>query len=180
MIDPTDPELADLLDVVTAAGKASPGLVDFPKPGDSPRKWDERQGVGLSGATIVFTGLGVAKFTTRLTLWLPEHFRLWDEWKPIVAPPAQGTRPRIVDIYHPFLAEVGIGAAGVENRTQLAPVSELGDWFVDIMWLSYRKPLPALGTGKGAQATQYKNNSANDSGDAQIAALAAQLKGLIK
>lgn len=177
--DPTDPAQAEQLDTLTVAGQAMPGLVDFPKPGDSPRTWDVRKGVGLSGATIVFTGLDVAKWTTRLTMWLPAHFALWKQVKGLVAPPPQGQRPSIIDVYHPCLEEVGLRAAGVENRTMFMPISEDGDWFIDIMWVGYRKPLPQIGTGSGAKATQYQQ-TANDAGSAQIAALMKQLAALDK
>lgn len=175
--DPTDPEQADLIDILTIAGTDMPGLVSFPKPGDSPRKWDERRGVGLSGATIVFIGLDVAKFTARLTLWLPEHFARWEQHKQLVAPPPQGQRPAILDAFNPLLAEVGIKAVGVENRTMFMPVSGGGDWFTDISCLGYRKPLPQIGTGSSAKATKYQQ-TAGDAGSQQIAALLGQLQGL--
>jgi hypothetical protein len=175
--DPTDSGQADALDTLVIAGQTMPGLVDFPAPGDSPRKWDERKGVGLSGATIVFVGLDVAKFTARLTMWLPEHFRLWKERRVLVAPPAQGERAKIIDFYHPCLEEVGIKACGVTNRTQMKPVSDQGDWYVDISCLGYRKPLPQIGTGDASKATQNQQAS-KDKGDEMIAQLQKQLEAL--
>lgn len=170
----------DIYDVIRVLNQPSPGIATVSGAG-TPRKWDERNGYGLSGATIVFTGLGVAKFTVRLWLWTDAHFDAWEEWKPLVAPPPQGQKPRILDIYHPFLDDVNIRSAGVEDRSQIAPDGETGLYYVDIKWLSYRKPLPQIGTGSGAQAgKQYKNNSANDAGDAQIQALLKQFNDLNK
>jgi hypothetical protein len=173
-LDPTDIEQADTLDTLVIAGQTMPGLVDFPTPGDSPRKWDERKGVGLSGATIVFVGLDVAKFTVRLTMWRSEDFKLWRQRRGLVAPPAQGERAKILDFYHPLLEEVGIKACGVTNRTMLRPVSDLGDWYVDISCLGYRKPLPQIGTGNAPKATQYQQ-TAHDAGSDLITGYLKQL-----
>lgn len=175
--DPTNPESADQYDFLWVAGKQMPGLVSFPAPGTSPRKWDERNGVGLSGATIVFTGLGVANFTTRLTLISSAEFALWEDVKDLVAPPPQGQRPKIVDVVHPLLQEVGIRAAGVEDRVMFQPEDETGSWFVDIKWKGYRKPLPQIGTGDASKSAA-NGTTAKDAGDEQIQALLKQLQGL--
>lgn len=178
IFNPLDPDLDELMDTISVAGRKSPGLCNV-NGGSSPRKWDERNGYGLSGATIVFTGLGVAEFVTKLWFWLDEHFEQWDSWKALVAPPPQGQRPKILDVYHPLLAEVGILGAGVTDRTQLTPGDETGLWFVDIKWKTYRKPLPQIGAAQGSKATQYQQ-TAHDAGDAQIQALLKQLQGVAK
>lgn len=177
--DPTSLANADALDRFVVSGRVAPGLVEFLSPAGTPRKWDVRNGPGLSGATIVFTGLDIAKFSTRHTLWLPTHFNEWDSWKVLVAPPPQGQRAEIRVVYHPLLAEVGIDKCGVEDRTMLSPVGD-GSWTVDIKWIAYRKPLPQIGTGTGAKATQYQNQSANDAAGKQIDALLAQFQELSK
>ena len=46
-------------DYIVLAGQRSPGLAVV-RGSDSPRKWDVRNGYGFSGATIVYTGLGLA------------------------------------------------------------------------------------------------------------------------
>lgn len=171
-------ETPEVYDVIRVLNTPSPGLCDVTGAG-SPRKWDERNGYGLSGATIVFTGLGVAKFTTRIWLWTTQHFEEWETWKPLVAPPPQGQKPRIMDVYHPFLDDLGIRAAGVEDRSQITPDGDTGKFYVDIKWLAYRKPLPQIGAGSGAQAgNQYQQSTAKDDGDAQIQALLKQLNNL--
>jgi len=40
----------------------------------NPRGWDVRQGYGTSGATVVYTGDGLAKFSIKVFLWEDEHF----------------------------------------------------------------------------------------------------------
>ena len=174
IFNPLDPALDELMDKIVVAGRKSPGLCNV-NGGSSPRKWDERNGYGLSGATIVFTGLGVAEFVTRLWLWEDAHFEEWGGWKALVAPPPQGQRPKIVDVYHPLLQEVDILAAGVVDRTQLTPEGETGLWYVEIKWKTYRKPLPQIGAPAGSKTTQYQK-TAQDAGDAQIQALLKQLQ----
>lgn len=177
--DPTDIRNADALDRFVVSGRAAPGLVSFLTPAGTPRKWDVRSGPGLSGATIVFTGLDVAKFSTRHSLWLPEHFTAWESWEPLIAPPPQGQRAEIRVVYHPLLAGVRIDKCGVEDALMLQPEGD-GGWFVDVKWIGYRKPLPAIGTGVGAKTTQYQNHSANDAGDAAMNALLKQFGELTK
>jgi len=176
MIDLFDPAVADALDAIVVSGRPSPGRC-LVTGGGSPRKWDERNGVGLSGATIVFTGLGVAEFTTRLLFSESAHLVAWDQWKDIVAPPPQGQRPKILEVYHPLLEEVGILGAGVTNRTQVTPLNDQGEWYVDITWKAYRKPLPQFGTASGAKTTQYQQ-TAGDAGSQQVGALLKQLQTL--
>lgn len=179
MFDPTNIANADALDRFVVSGVALPGLVSFVTPAGTPRKWDVRNGPGLSGATIVFVGLDIAKFTTRHELWLPAHFAAWDTCAPLVDPPPQGQRAPIRVVYHPLLAFVRIDKCGVEDVIMPQPPGD-GSWFIDIKWIGYRKPLPAIGTGTGAAATQYQNTSANDAADAQINALLKQFGELNK
>lgn len=175
MIDLTAPENADALDRFLISGKVIPGILEFVSPAGTPRKWDVRSGPGLSGATIVFTGLDVVKFTTRHTLTTSDEFARWDEIEPLVAPPPQGQRAEIRVVYHPLLAIVRCDKAGVEDWIMPQPGGS-DDWFIELKWLGYRKPLPAIGTGTGAKSTAYQNHSANDAGDAQIQALLKQLQ----
>lgn len=176
MIDLFDPVAAEALDYIKVSGLQSPGRC-LVTGGAQPRKWDERNGLGLSGATIVFTGLGVAEFTTRILLATSAELAAWHVWKVLVDPPPQGQKEKIQEVYHPLLAEVKISAAGVTNRTQLTPLNDQGEWYVDIMWKGYRKPLPQIGTAAGAKATQYQQ-TAGDAGSQQVAALLKQLQSL--
>ncbi|WP_437567909.1 hypothetical protein [Sorangium sp. So ce542] len=92
--------------VVVLASRRTPGLAEVVGAG-SPRDWDERKGYGISGAFLVYTGDGLAKFSVKVYLWEDAHFEEWESFKLIVDKPARGVRPKALDIYHPALDDLG-------------------------------------------------------------------------
>lgn len=168
----------DLYDYIVLAGKKSPGLCDV-SGASTPRDWDVRKGYGLSGATVVYTGDGLAKFTVRLLLWEEAQFDAWDVWRALVKKTPAGTKPKAQDISHPFLAELGITSAVVEDELQWVQV-EPGLFAKDIKFLQFRgKPAASLGKPTGS-AAKPDQPTAQSAADKQIEALTAQLKGLSK
>jgi len=175
--DPTDPDQAEAANIFRVAGIAIPGDLRFLTPAGTPRKWDVRKGVGLSGSVVVFVGLDVAKFKTRHIMSTSEHWTLWPTVAPIVEPPAQGVKPPILVVDHPLLHFSKITKAVIEDVVMPTPDEEAQFWHIDISWIGYRKPLPQIGTGTGAKGTQYQQ-TASDAGSQQIQALLGQLQGL--
>lgn len=139
------------IDKVVMAGKLTPGIAEIVG-ANSPRSWDERGGYGLSGALSVFTGIKLAHFSIRLSLYTIEDWNDWHAFKAIVAKPPYGKRPRAIDISHPILDDVGIRAVGVEDVLG-AEQSDAGVWTIEIKCIEFRKPKVALAKPEGATAT---------------------------
>jgi hypothetical protein len=126
------------VDFATVGGRRTPGLCDIEGAG-SPRRWDERRGYGLSGATLVYRGLALASFTTKLRLYSPEDWQAWHDFAPVVSRPPTGERAQALDIVHPILEEVGIRSAVVEDVLAPRQTGE-GEWTVEIRWKEFRRP----------------------------------------
>jgi hypothetical protein len=148
-------------------GKRSPGVCEITG-ASSPRKLDERGGYGLSGSTVVFAGVGLAKWSVKLFLWLPEHWAAWSAWRPLVAKPPVGSRGNH-SIWHPLLEGFGIASCIVETEHQPEPEDDLGTWSITIDFKQYRAPKIALSKPEGAAA-----ENANDPVQAQIEAVSGQ------
>jgi hypothetical protein len=133
-------------DYIILAGAPSPTAVV--KGAGSPRRWDIRDGYGLTGSTVVFTGQGLAAFDVDIYAWEPEHFVLWQAFArlTLVNPPI-GARPTSMSIAHPMLNDppLSIKQVVVTNVTQWEQDPEGGGLFCrTISFLEYRKPRPAL------------------------------------
>lgn len=133
-------------DKIYLAGLWSPGRATI-HGADSPRDWDIRKGYGFGGATVVFTGNNVSKFSVEIALWDPLQ---WAEWqifsKLLEKPTVPFQRPVALGIYHPILAAppLNITEVVVENVTQFEQDDE-GLWSCMINFIQYKKPLPMLG-----------------------------------
>lgn len=166
---------AELYDFILLADQKSPGLCDV-SGASAPREWDIRKGYGLSGATVVYTGDGLAKFTVRLFLWEPEQFNAWDTWRVLIKKPPRGTRPKALDISHPYLQELEITSVEVEDELQWTQ-PEPGLFVKDIKFLQYRAPLPSLAKPDGSQS-KANEPTAQTEADKTIEALMKQMKEL--
>lgn len=145
-------KLADLLggpphqDWIYLGGQRSPGLAVV-KGAGSPRNWDIRAGYGMTGAFVVFTGQGLAKFDVDIFAWEKEHF---DDWKKfarrVLMAPSVGLRPRSLPISHPTLnaPPLSILQVVVEDVTQWEQGSDDGLWACTIKLIEYREPIPIL------------------------------------
>lgn len=163
----------DLYDFPRFNGTASPLLCDV-SGATSPRKWDEKAGKGLSGATLVYSGTGLAKPTVRFFAWLPEHFIAWASFRALVAKAPEGTKPTAISIEHPFLAELGIVSVVVEDETMWVQASA-GLWTKDLKLIQFREPTAAVGKPTGAK-TQWVETSAQTAADKTIDDLVKQVQ----
>ncbi len=112
-----------------------------------PQKWDERPGYGYTGATLVFTGAGLASFDVEIRLVEPTDWLAWEAFSALITnpPPPPGTLPTAFGIDHPVLNKkpwlvtkvVVLDVAGFEQ-------DETGSWRTTIKFKQYRKPKPAL------------------------------------
>lgn len=120
-----------------------------------PRIWQVVQGLGMSGATARFTGLGLSSGTITLTMATVEHRVEFDsECKIYLAAPAQAQSEKIFKVEHPRLARLGISQIHLEDEPA-------GDWneqtqieTVVYSWQEHRKPLPTLSSPTTAGATK--------------------------
>lgn len=166
-------------DVVFFAGEPTPGLAIVEGSSGSPRKWQEVGGFGVSGSTIRFTGLGLAKFDVIVTLVTDEHWKAWEPYqRRVLAPPsAQPGAAKALSIFHPLLKPLEIRECVVDDIS-IPKQTQASVWQVLIPCRAFRKPKLTFATPDGAKATP------TDPVDAQIAAnvalLAAQREALAR
>ncbi|HMI84647.1 MAG TPA: hypothetical protein VK550_11165 [Polyangiaceae bacterium] len=130
------------IDYILLTRKKSPGLAEIVG-ASQPRKWDERPGYGLSGAFIVYTGTGLAHFSVHVHLFTVADWDAWNIWKQLIAKPPSGLKPEALDIWHPFLEDLGIKAVVVEDQLQPVDVGN-GEWVHEIKFVQFRMPTPAV------------------------------------
>jgi hypothetical protein len=120
----------------------SPGICEIVGASDG-RKWDEQAGFGLSGAALVGGGQKLAHFAIKHTIWeqpsdpFPAQWMDWQMFKPFVSKPIPGVRAPSLGIDHPILADLGISAVVVEDRTQWMQDAN-GLWTMQIKYIQYR------------------------------------------
>lgn len=156
-------------DFVFIDGKKTPGIAEVVG-GNSPRKWDERQGYGLSGATLVFTGNQLSEFEIKLKLVTPQDWEDWLIFKSTVDRTPNGKRPLALTVVHPWLQDLGIISAVVLDVSQPSQEDD-GIWIVSIKMKQFRKVKLQLAKPDAAAPTQPE-----DPVDKQIVALANQLQ----
>jgi hypothetical protein len=167
----------DLYDVIRLAGKTSPGQCDL-SGAHAPRKWDVFRGFGLSGATTVFTGIDIDKFSVRLSFWDPDQIDDYNtNFAPLLALPPRGKRPKSLDFYHPQASDppIGIRSVGVQDVTQLQQVGD-GLWAVDILLIPFIPPKPHVAK---PIASSDERPKPEDARDRKIVALEDQVGALL-
>jgi len=165
-------------DSVYFYGLATPGLAVVEGGSGSPRKWQERGGYSCNGATIVFTGLGLAPFDVILKLYDKADWDAWNAFLPMLAPPKPGERARAIAVYHPFLKAYGIGEAVVKDIS-FPKVDDMGVTQIVIYCQAFRKPAPFVPLKpEGAKATPTDPVAVQL--DANIALIAAQREALAR
>lgn len=179
---PNPLDQSDAWDVVVLAGQASPGPPGYAvvTGAGTPRKLDERDGHGQSGATIAYTGDKISKFTVTIYLVETSDWNAWWQWRQLLAKPPAGTIPQALSIYHPVLAELGIDAVIIEEEGQPEPDGDTGLWKVPIKMAQYRKPTPALAVPQGASFADPKFDTPMSAAEKQIAKLTNQVTELAK
>jgi hypothetical protein len=159
----------------------TPGVA-FPRKPGSPRTWDIRQQYGASGAVVVYTGAGLAKFNVEVVLWLPEHFVEWEIFaRGALAKPIPGLGAgAAMGIGHPLvnMAPWNIQSVVIEDVEGFEQ-NDLGKWSTIIHCIEYRKPLPAIARPIAAiPAVEAPVPTAQDAAEIKMQQLAAQAKAL--
>lgn len=161
--------ITEPVDYILLANRRSPGIAVLSNV-TSPRRWDERRGYGLSGARVVFRGIGLARPIVTLRLLTEADFDAWHDWRSIVQRPPTGERGRLaLDIWHPILEDLGITKVVIEDVLQPKQVAD-GEWNIDIKMIEFRLPTPSLITAESA------NERPTDPGDLTIENLTEQVR----
>jgi len=162
--------ITDPIDYVLIKGRKSPGLADVAG-ASNPENWDERRGYGFSGATIIYTGAGLANFSVTLRLYTEQDWADWNAWKELVAKPPTTRIPKALDIWHPLLEDLGIKSVVVKERHQPEQTDD-GVWSVKIDFKQSRRRKFTLVKPEGSEATS------DDPVDKLIENLSAQVQEL--
>jgi len=135
-----NPEIAPV-DYILLAGEISPGLVVI-SGANSPRRWDERRGYALSGARVVYRGIGLARPILTFRLLSFEDWNDWHEWTDRVGLQREpvGERARAKDIWHPILEDLGIVSVVIEDVGQPVQADD-GEWHIVVKTIEYRRPV---------------------------------------
>lgn len=75
--------LTEPCDYILLAGQRSPGVAEV-LGADTPSRWDEQRGFGLSGARLRYRGAGLSRPTVLIKLFTEDHFDAWKGWSEIV------------------------------------------------------------------------------------------------
>lgn len=139
------------IDHVLVAGQRSPGVTEVQGAG-SPREWEKRKSRGMSGASIVFTGLDLAEFSITTKVVTAADFRAYQDWAAFARRPPTGATSASFAIWHPLLELCGIAAAVVKNQHAPEQTAD-GEWSFKIDMLEYREPRRALTRTRGTTET---------------------------
>lgn len=158
----------------------SPGKATISKLA-TPRKWDEREGYGASGATIVYNGNKLATFEVLIEMWDEIQATLdWPAFALVLAKAAPNIIPIALGIGHPLLNSppYNVTSVIVEDVGGLEQ-DDYGLWSCVIKFKEFRKPIPALGAPLAAiPASAAPVPTAQDALDVAISAQDAENQAL--
>lgn len=140
------------IDYFLLEGQQSPGIARVAGFGPPP-KWEERNGYGLSGSTLVYLGNGLAKWDTEIELYTVEDWAAYNAWKGLLQVSKPGAFAKAKDFWHPFLEEHEIRSAVLLKRGFPKQVAD-GLWVVKLEWMQYRRPKLSLQKPEGSKATE--------------------------
>lgn len=142
--------------IVRVTGFRSPGLAEVRK-ASTPRKWDKRQGYGLSGSFPVYRGRDLAQFDVILRLTEDEDWIDWNNWKPLVEAPPFGKFPKALDIWHPWTEAAKIRSCVVIDVAEPEP-DDYGTYTVTIPMLEWRAPIIDIVKPEASKGQEPEND----------------------
>jgi hypothetical protein len=137
------------IDSIVVAGLPSPGICKL-TPLGAPQNWDERAGYGLSGSTLIFTGVKLAQFTAKITLLTRTDWELYHQWRRVIAKPPPNQRAKVLDFWHPFAEMQGVKSVVVLDERTPDEADENGTWIAEIDFKQWRKPKITLAKPDGS------------------------------
>lgn len=177
-MDPlTDPQTYDFVEV---GGLENAGICEVSGFKRS-TEWDIKVGKGTKGATVTLSQLPPAEGSIKFQMWTAEHFRFWDEeFRPLFLYDPTKKTVNAVDIYHPFLAELGIKSVVCKSIGVIVHEGK-GLYSVTVELLEYLPPPKKSATSTPSGSTADKNKAGKTGGsddpiaDAQQAEIAKLL-----
>jgi hypothetical protein len=167
----------DAWDVFILSGQPSPGYCVVTG-ASSPRKLDEKDGHGQSGATVTYKGDKLCHFTVTVYLMETVDWDAWWLWRRLLAKPPTGAKAAALSCSHPALAPLGVDSCLVEEEGQPEPDGDDGRYKIAIKFCQFRPPTPSLGTPAGATNTDPDNPTPQSVWGAKNAALVNQIDKL--
>lgn len=151
-LNPIDHET--LYDAIVLGGVRSPGFVTLSGHARS-EKWDIKDGDGQDGASTTRKGKKVAQFSASFRLVKDpvlgvDEYAEWDSFLPTLKSTTASKAPVALDIYHPDLAELGIGSVVIEEIGGKVHDGK-GGATVSVKFLEYSPPKPKSGSPKGSK-----------------------------
>jgi len=135
------------LDIYLIDGKPSPGLSTISGAG-SPRKILIVAGYGMSGAISRFAGNKISEFSISTALYTAADWAAWHVFSQLLLAVPRGTVPKVLGIYHPILADLGIIKVLVKDLTQPVQTAE-GVWTFVAKFVEWRGIKQALKRPEG-------------------------------
>jgi hypothetical protein len=163
-------------DFIAIGGMTSPGYADVAGAG-SPRKWDIRAGYAISGATVVYGGKDLSKFSVTIYMAEDDDLDDWFDFATMLGKETKSRAGQAFDIVHPFLitAPLNIKSVCVEDISQLTQ-DPTGLWKATIKFIEYRRPKIILAKPDSATPdVPAASPVATDKADLQTQALMAQI-----
>lgn len=139
-------------DHILLGGEKSPGIAVLSN-AHSPRLWDERRGFALSGARVIYKGIGLAYPVVTLKLFTSDDFERLATWSRLCARAPVGTRAHALDIWHPILEDRGITSVVVKDVRQPEQDETTGVWTMAIEFIEFRRPVLTLETIDASDVT---------------------------
>lgn len=173
MLDITPTEAPDIFDTVDFGNLTTPGKAEVSGFKRS-YKWDVQMGLGVGGATVVYVGKPPAEGQIKFYAWTRAHFDTWNTILPnLKFDPSKLPAKRAIQIFHPFLRDVGINAVVV--RSISAWEHEGGGLYSRVIeLLEWIPPVPGIVTPAGADPTFQVGQP-----DPAIVALQTQYSGTL-
>lgn len=152
------------IDYVLIGGKRTPGI-GVVVGASGPLKWDEQNGYGYSGAFLIFRGARLAHFEVRCSLYTVQDWEDYHSFLPTIKVPTQRF-PKALDIWHPFLEQLGIKSVVPEEPKQPEGPDETGVYVWTVKLAQYRRPKLTL-----VKPEASKDKQSTDPIDLEIEAL---------
>lgn len=137
------------IDTVVLAGQYTPGTAVIT--GECVHKYDIVTGYGSAGGVTIFRGTPPIPFGIEIRLITPEEYEAWVAFRTaVLKPPSVGPNSKALDVFHPFLCELGIKSCVVE-KVSVPENDGTGVWTVKIACIEYRKPKLALASPEASK-----------------------------
>jgi hypothetical protein len=125
-------------DTVVIAGQTTPGVATITGC-ERLHKYDVVAGYGASGGATIYRGSPPIPFGIEIRLNTPEEYAAWGDFRnAVLKPPSVGPNSKALDVFHPFLAELGVSSCVIE-KVSVPENDGTGVWTVKISAIEWRR-----------------------------------------